>query len=102
MGFMRGKGGNQAVMEFFDNVPNVKPGDVVSTSSFSQLFPAGLPVGKVVSVDMNKTPAPEAVVEFSAPMNSLEWALVYPHSKQAEPKASEGQSSEPSGGEQQQ
>lgn len=102
MGFMRGKGGNQAVMEFFDNVPNVKPGDVVSTSSFSQLFPPGLPVGKVVSVDMNKTPAPEAVVEFSAPMNALEWAVVYPHSKQAEPKDLQSQSSAPSEGQQQQ
>ncbi|MEG4800541.1 rod shape-determining protein MreC [Microcoleus sp. ARI1-B5] len=102
MGFMHGKGQNQAVMEFFDNVPNVKPGDVVSTSSFSQLFPAGLPVGRVVSVDMNKTPAPEAVVEFSAPMNSLEWAVVYPHSKQAELKASQGESPAPSGGTKQQ
>ena len=99
MGFMRGKGGNQAVMEFFDNVPNVKAGDVVSTSSFSQLFPSGLPVGKVVSVDLNKTPAPEAVVEFSAPMNSLEWAVVYPHSKEAEQKAaSKGESPAPEGG----
>jgi len=101
MGFMRGKGGNQAVMEFFENVPNVKPGDVVSTSSYSQLFPPGLPVGKVVSVDMNKTPAPEAVVEFSAPMNALEWAVVYPHSKQVEPKDSQSQSSAASGGAQQ-
>lgn len=100
MGFMRGKGKNQAVMEFFDNVPNVKAGDVVATSSFSQLFPAGLPVGKVLSVDMNKTPAPEAVVEFSAPINSLEWAVVYPHNKQAEEKAPEGQSSESQGGQQ--
>jgi len=102
MGFMRGKGGNQAVMEFFENVPNVKPGDVVSTSSYSQLFPPGLPVGKVVSVDMNKTPAPEAVVEFSAPMNALEWAVVYPHSKQAEPNDSQSQSSAASEGAQQQ
>ncbi|MEG4515730.1 MULTISPECIES: rod shape-determining protein MreC [unclassified Microcoleus] len=102
MGFMRGKGGNQAVMEFFENVPNVKPGDVVSTSSYSQLFPPGLPVGKVVSVDMNKTPAPEAVVEFSAPMSALEWAVVYPHSKQVEPKDSLSQSSAPSEGAQQQ
>jgi rod shape-determining protein MreC len=98
MGLMQGKGKNQAVMEFFDNVPNVKPGDVVSTSSFSQLFPAGLPVGKVLSVALNKTPAPEAVIEFSAPMNSLEWAVVYPHNKQADQKASEAQTSAPQGG----
>jgi rod shape-determining protein MreC len=100
MGFLRGKGKNQAVMEFFDNVPNVKPGDVVSTSSFSQLFPAGLPVGKVVSVDMNKTPAPEAVIEFSAPINALEWAVVYPHSKEKEieQKAADAKNPAPIGG----
>ena len=98
MGFLRGKGKNQAVMEFFDNVPNVKPGDVVSTSSFSQLFPASLPVGKVVSVDMNKTPAPEAVIEFSAPINALEWAVVYPHSKEVEQKAADAKTSAPIGG----
>jgi rod shape-determining protein MreC len=102
MGFMRGKGKNQAVMEFFDNVPNVKPGDAVVTSSFSQLFPAGLPVGKVVSVDLNKTPAPEAAIEFSAPMSSLEWAVVYPHNKQILEKVSEGQTPATEGGEQQQ
>jgi rod shape-determining protein MreC len=82
MGFLKGKGDkskNRAVMEFFDNVPNVKPGDVVSTSSFSQLYPSGLPVGRVESLDMNKSPAPEAIVVFSAPINSLEWVVVYPH-----------------------
>ncbi|OCQ94627.1 rod shape-determining protein MreC [Oscillatoriales cyanobacterium USR001] len=82
MGFLKGKGDkskNRAVMEFFDNVPNVKPGDVVSTSSFSQLYPPGLPVGIVESLDMNKSPAPEAIIVFSAPINSLEWVVVYPH-----------------------
>lgn len=79
MGFIRGNGKNKAVMEFFENVPNVKAGDVVSTSSFSQLFPPGWPVGRVESVDMNKTPAPEAVIEFAAPLNTLEWVVVYPH-----------------------
>jgi rod shape-determining protein MreC len=82
MGFLRGKGEkskNRAVMEFFDNVPNVKPGDLVSTSSFSQLYPSGLPVGRVESVDMNKSPAPEAIIVFSALINSLEWVVVYPH-----------------------
>jgi len=82
MGFLKGKGDkskNRAVMEFFDNIPNVKPGDIVSTSSFSQLYPSGLPVGRVESLDMNKSPAPEAIVVFSAPINALEWVVVYPH-----------------------
>lgn len=86
MGYMRGKSGNRAVMEFFEKVPDVRRGDVVSTSSFSQLFPASIPVGRVESVDLNKSPAPEAVIELSAPINYLEWATVYPNSRSlAEP-----------------
>lgn len=76
MGYMRGQAENRAVMEFFDKVPDVRPGDVVATSSFSQLFPAGLPVGRVESVNLSKSPAPEAVIELSAPISHLEWVLV--------------------------
>ncbi|UBF25406.1 rod shape-determining protein MreC [Kovacikia minuta CCNUW1] len=79
MGYIRGQSTNRAVMEFFDKVPDVRRGDVVSTSSLSQLFPAGLPVGRVESVNLNKSPAPEAVIELSAPVSFLEWAVVYPH-----------------------
>jgi len=79
MGSMRGQDENTGVLEFFDDVPEVKEGDIVSTSAYSQLFPAGLPVGVVESADLSKTPAPEAIIKFSAPMNSLEWVIVYPH-----------------------
>jgi rod shape-determining protein MreC len=97
MGFMRGKSGNRAVMEFFEKVPDVRRGDVVSTSSFSQLFPAGIPVGRVESVDLNKSPAPEAVIELSAPINYLEWAVVYPNSANlGEPQPAAAPSSIPS------
>lgn len=81
MGFMRGQSSNRAVMEFFDKVPDVRRGDVVSTSSFSRLFPPGFPVGQVESVNLNKSPAPEAVIELSAPISSLEWVIVYPNSQ---------------------
>jgi rod shape-determining protein MreC len=91
MGVMRGKAANRAVMEFFDKVPEVRQGDVVSTSSFSQMFPSGLPVGRVESVNLNKSPAPEAVIELSAPISALEWVVVYPHEKAAN-DGSEGQS----------
>jgi rod shape-determining protein MreC len=86
MGYLRGQAQNRAVMEFFDKVPDVRPGDAVTTSSFSQLFPAGLPVGRVESVNFNKSPAPEATIELSAPISYLEWVLVYPNPK---PKASD-------------
>lgn len=79
MGFIRGQGSNKAVMQFFDKVPDVRPGDVVATSSVSQLFPSALPVGRVESVNLDKSPAPEAVIEIAAPMSYLEWVMVYPH-----------------------
>lgn len=81
MGYLKGQASGEGVMEFFDNEPKIQPDDVVVTSAFSQLFPAGWPVGKVVSVDVNKTPAPEAVIEFFVPLSSLEWVVVYPNSK---------------------
>jgi rod shape-determining protein MreC len=80
MGYIRGQSSNRAVMEFFDKTPDVRQGDVVTTSALSQLFPPGLPVGRVASVDLNKSPAPEAVIELSAPVSFLEWGVIYPHS----------------------
>ena len=81
MGYMRGQAESRAVMEFFDKVPDVRPGDVVTTSSFSRLFPAGLPIGRVESVNLSKSPAPEAIIELSAPISYLEWVIVYPNPK---------------------
>ena len=76
MGFMRGQGANRAVMEFFDKVPDVRKGDVVATSPVSELFVPGIPVGRIESVNLSKSPAPEAIVELSAPVNALEWVVV--------------------------
>jgi rod shape-determining protein MreC len=78
MGFIRGQGSNRAVLQFFDKVPDVKRGDVVSTSPVSQLFPPGLPLGRVESVNLDKSPAPEAVIELTAPVSYLEWVIIYP------------------------
>lgn len=77
MGYIRGQGANRVVMEFFDKVPDVRPGDVVVTSAISKRFPPGLPVGIVESVNFNKSPAPEGVIELSAPISHLEWVIVY-------------------------
>jgi len=78
MGFMRGQGSNRTVLQFFDKVPDVRRGDVVSTSPVSQLFPSGLPLGRVESVNLDKSPAPEAVIELTSPISYLEWVIVYP------------------------
>jgi rod shape-determining protein MreC len=81
MGYMRGQSANRAVVEFFDKVPDVRRGDVISTSSLSRLFPAGLPIGRVESINLNKSPAPEAVIELSAPISYLEWVIIQSNPK---------------------
>ncbi len=83
MGILQGTRANQAVLQFFDKRPNVKKGDVVSTSAVSQLFPTGLAVGRVIETNLNKSPAPEAIVEFTAPLGYLEWVTVHPHNPRA-------------------
>lgn len=83
MGILQGTRANQAVIEFFDNRPQVKKGDVVVTSAVSQLFPTGLAVGRVVETNLDKSPAPEAIVEFTAPLSHLEWVTVHPHNPHA-------------------
>jgi rod shape-determining protein MreC len=83
LGILQGTRGNQAVLQFFDKQPLVKKGDVVTTSAVSQLFPAGLSVGRIVEVNLNKSPAPEAIVEFTAPLGNLEWVNVHPHNPRA-------------------
>lgn len=83
MGMLQGTRTDRAVLQFFDKRPQVKKGDVVSTSVVSRLFPTGLAVGKVVEVDLDKSPAPEAVVEFTAPLSALEWVTVHPHDPHA-------------------
>jgi rod shape-determining protein MreC len=79
MGYMRGRSADRAVIEFFDKVPDIRRGDAVATSSLSQLFPAGIPIGHIESVNFNKSPAPEAVIELTAPISSLEWVIVQPN-----------------------
>lgn len=79
IGTLQGARGNQAVLQFFDKRPTAKKGDVVVTSSDSQLFPTGLSVGRIVDINLNKSPAPEAIVQFTAPLSYLEWVTVHSH-----------------------
>ncbi len=85
MGILQGTRANQAVLQFFDKRPTVKKGDVVTTSAVSQRFPTGLAVGRVIETNLNKSPAPEAIVEFTAPLGYLEWVTVHPHNPDAVP-----------------
>ncbi|MEB3289711.1 MAG: rod shape-determining protein MreC [Leptolyngbya sp.] len=78
MGVVRGQSNNRVVMEFFEKNPDVKAGDVVVTSSYSRLFPRDMPLGRVESIDLTKSPAPEATIQLSAPITILEWAVIQP------------------------
>ncbi len=82
LGFLKGQGSEFASMQFFDKVPDVRPGDTITTSRVSRLFPAEIPIGKVKSFHSNKGAVPEATIELTAPINHLEWVLVQPHSEQ--------------------
>ncbi|GFE69169.1 rod shape-determining protein MreC [Chroococcus sp. FPU101] len=78
MGRIQGQGSQVAMMQFFEKVPDVKPGDVITTSSVSRLFPSGIPIGRVQKVMLEKNPAPEAKIEFTAAIDKLEWVIVHP------------------------
>jgi rod shape-determining protein MreC len=76
-GFLKGQSSTRAVMQFFDKVPDVRLGDFVATSPYSQIFPAGIPVGRIEKLDLTKSPAPEAAIALTSPLNYLEWVFVY-------------------------
>jgi rod shape-determining protein MreC len=90
MGYLQGQDSNRGVLALFNTVPDVKPGDAVFTSAFSQIVPPGWPVGKVVSVDINKATGPEAIVEFFTPLDTLEWVAIYPNEQQSPELPDEG------------
>ena len=78
LGYIQGKDDKTVVMRFFTKVTDVKPGDGIATSAFSNLYPSGLPIGKVKSVQINNSPAPEAEITLTAPIELLEWVTVRP------------------------
>jgi rod shape-determining protein MreC len=84
-GYMKGIGDNRAIMEFFEKVPDVRVGDAIAISNLSQKYPKGLPVGRVESIQLDKSPAPEAKIELSAPISALEWVVVYPSAPVIDP-----------------
>lgn len=77
MGYLQGQGSPLAVMKFYEKVPDVKSGDVVVTSSVSRLFPGGLPIGRVKSVNLASGTVPEATIELTAGVEHLEWVAIH-------------------------
>ncbi len=86
LGYIQGKDAQTVVMRFFAQVEDIKPGDAIATSALSNLYPPGLPIGRVKSVTSDSSPAPEAEIELTAPIELLEWVVVQPF----EPKPPQG------------
>lgn len=76
-GMLKGQSQNTATLEFFERDPDAKVGDIIHTSQFSTLFPENVPVGRIKSINFDKQPSPEAIVEFSTPLGLLEYVKVY-------------------------
>jgi rod shape-determining protein MreC len=77
-GLLVGLGTPRPVLRFIDRDLTVRPGDVIVTSPASTLVPPNLTVGVVQTVDEDAVPAPEAVVQLSAPLDAVDWVQVRP------------------------
>jgi rod shape-determining protein MreC len=75
-GLLSGVGTSRPVLRFLDKDPQVRPADVVLTSPESTHVPPNLPVGVVQSIDQRANPAPEAIVQLSAPVDAIDWVEV--------------------------
>jgi rod shape-determining protein MreC len=75
-GLLSGTGTSRPLLRFLEKDPQARPGDVVLTSPASTLVPPNLPVGVIQSVDPSADPAPEAVVQLSAPVDAVDWVQV--------------------------
>ena len=73
---LQGLGTPRPRLQFLEKDPGVRPGDVVTTSPASTLVPPNLLVGVVQTVHDELTPAPDAVVQLSAPLDAVDWVQV--------------------------
>lgn len=90
MGILRGETGKQATIEFFEKDPNVRPGDVIVTSTLSSLFPAGLAVGRIQTLNLTQTSTPQAIVDLAVPIGNVEWVTIYLDAKTSKSMVSAG------------
>ena len=75
-GLLVGQGTARPRLQFLENDTGVRPGDVITTSPASTLVPPNLLVGVVQSVNESLAPAPDAVVQLSAPVDAVDWVQV--------------------------
>lgn len=72
-GLLVGLGTERPALRFLDRDIRVRPGDLVTTSPASTLLPPNLTVGVVQRLDEQAMPAPEALVQLSAPVAAVDW-----------------------------
>ncbi|MCP9849495.1 rod shape-determining protein MreC [Cyanobium sp. Morenito 9A2] len=75
-GLLTGLGTARPVLRFLEKDPQVRPGDVVVTSPASTLVPPNLTVGVIQAVNDKAVPAPEALVQLSAPIEAVDGVQV--------------------------
>ena len=75
-GLLFGEGSSRPLVKFLNNDVTVQPGDVVVTSRASSVFPANLIIGVVQSVNTQAGPAPQGLVQLSAPADQIDWVRV--------------------------
>ena len=68
-----GQGTARPRLQFLEKETGVRAGDVVSTSPASTLLPANIPVGVVQSLNEQAVPAPDGLVQLSAPVDAVDW-----------------------------
>jgi rod shape-determining protein MreC len=76
VGMLRGRASRYGVLDFFEKTPDIKMNDAIVTSTYSSLFPPGITMGRVTKLDLERLPTPQAIVEFAAPIENLEWVNV--------------------------
>jgi rod shape-determining protein MreC len=86
-GILQGDASGEGIIEFYEKIPNVKVGDLVSTSTYSQKFSPGLAIGRIKSLDLKKLPASIGKVELFPPIRYLDWVTVYPPVEKQESKS---------------
>ena len=75
-GLLSGIGTARPLLRFLEKDPDVRPGDVIFTSPASTLVPPNLPVGVIQRINLDADPAPEALVQLSAPADAVDWVQV--------------------------
>nr|MDJ0649774.1 rod shape-determining protein MreC [Xenococcaceae cyanobacterium MO_188.B19] len=78
VGYLQGKSSQNPTLTLFNKVTDIKPGDAIATSPLSNLYPPGIPIGRIKSIRYDQGAAPEAEVELTVPLELLEWVVVYP------------------------